>query len=536
MTGQPSDRALRWARVLAITLVVVGLVFRFTGLGSKVFWWDETHTGRAIAGSFWPEIVEDIYDGRILTRDEILVHQFPRDGRSTWTTIRMLAWEDPRQVPLYFVLARAWVKVFGASATILRTFSVVLSIISLPLAFLLVRELFGRTLEAWIAVGLIAVSPLHLVYAQEARQYMLWVDLLLLTSWLFLVALKRTTERGRPSWRWFALYTGALGLTLITHLVTVLVMAAHLLFVVASKRLRVTAAVWVTAAAQLVVALLFLPWGLSILTEAQHRAWIPWAANDVGFGQWSRMAGGAYARAFVDIDAEITGFLDRMSVVGVLVIILIGGILLVRHAPPQARLFLPLLGATCSLPLIVVDLTAGGWRTAVIRYQFPVVIATQLCVAFGIAHLLVSSGRRWRRACVAAAAILVGCGIFSCVFYNRAEVWWNKGQSREMLAAKAYVEQSPMPLVVSSTSDGHSMGAVMSFAHASSDRTRFLLVAEPEMPVIPDEYEDIFVWSVTEAMLDRFTDQGWLVQEVGISDLHRLSHVDGGLAMESPVY
>ena len=63
-------RTLRWVRVCVIALVALGFFFRFAGLGSKVFWWDETHTGRAIAGSFWPEILEDIYDGRVLTRDE----------------------------------------------------------------------------------------------------------------------------------------------------------------------------------------------------------------------------------------------------------------------------------------------------------------------------------------------------------------------------------------------------------------------------------------------------------------------------------
>ena len=200
MTGQPfaaaEDRVLQWMRVCAITLVVVGLLFRFSGLGSKVFWWDETHTGRAIAGSFWSEILEDIFDGQVHTRDEILVHQFPREGRTTVTTVKVLVWEDPEQTPLYFVLARAWVKVFGPSTTILRAFSAFLSIISFPLVFLLGRELFRRSLEGWIAVGLFAVSPLHLVYAQEARQYMLWVDLVLLASWLLLLALNRTSRTG----------------------------------------------------------------------------------------------------------------------------------------------------------------------------------------------------------------------------------------------------------------------------------------------------------------------------------------------------
>jgi uncharacterized membrane protein len=536
MTVQPSvaaeDRVLRWVRVSAIALVVVGLLFHFSGLGSKVFWWDETHTGRAIAGSFWPEIVEDIYDGRVLSRDEILIHQFPREGRTTVTTMRVLVWEDPRQVPLYFVLARAWVKILGPSTTILRAFSAALSIISLPLVFLLGRELFRRSLEGWVAVGLFAVSPLHLVYAQEARQYMLWVDLVLLASWLLLLALKRTSELGRPAWLWFFLYTGAIGLTLICHLLTVLVMAALLLFVIANERFRFTVAVWLTAAAHLAVALLFSPWALSILAEAKHRAWISWAATDVSSTQWLKMVTGSYARPFFDVDVGISDlmFFEQAPVVFALVIVLISVVLLLRWAPQRARLFLLVLGLTCSMPMIATDLFFGGWRTVVIRYQLPVVIAMQLCVAFGIADLLTSAEGKWRRLGAGVAALLVVCGVYSCVSYGRSDVWWNKAAARELLAAIGYIERSSGPLVVSSYSDGQSMGTVMSLTHASSDRSRFVLVVEPEMPVIPDEYENVFLWSVTEAMLDRFANAGWRVEEVDVPDLHRLSRLSADVA------
>lgn len=118
--------------------------------------------------------------------------------------------------------------------------------------------------------------------------------------------------------------------------------------------------------------------------------------------------------------------------------------------------------------------------------------------------------------------------------YGRTDVWWNRASARGLLAATEFIERSSAPLVVSSNSDGHSMGTVMSLAHASSDRSRFLLVVEPEMPVIPDEFEDVFLWSVSEAMLDRLTDSGWRVQEVDAPDLHRLSRPNVEIAAGSP--
>jgi uncharacterized membrane protein len=324
---------------------------------------------------------------------------------------------------------------------------------------------------------------------------------------------------------WYVLYTGAIGLALITHLLTVLVMAAHLLFVVVGERFRLTIVVWLTASAQLVVALLFLPWARSILAEAKHRAWIPWAATDVGFAEWLRKVIGSFARPFFDIDIGIANlkYIDQARGVLTLAIALVGVVLLVRFAPPRARLFLIFLGSICSMPMIAVDLYSGGWRTVIIRYQFPAVIALQLCVAFGIAHLLMSGERRWRRVGAGTAALLVACGIYSGVCYGRAEVWWNKGSARKLLAAAEYVEHMPAPLVVSSKSNGLSMSTALSLAHVLNDRSGILLVVEPEMPVIPNEYEDVFVWRVSKAMLDRLAEAGWGLEEVDVPDLYSLS-------------
>jgi hypothetical protein len=127
------------------------------------------------------------------------------------------------------------------------------------------------------------------------------------------------------------------------------------------------------------------------------------------------------------------------------------------------------------------------------------------------------------------AVFLVAFGIFSCVLYGRADAWWNKGRSRALLAATEYVERCPAPLVVSS-----GMGTSLSLAHALSDRTRFLLVEDPQVPVIPDEFEDVFLWRVSEAMLDRLGDSGWLLEEVGIQGLHRLSRPRAPIVTGSP--
>lgn len=521
------DRLLRWVRACSIVLVLLGTVIRFDGLDTKVFWHDETHTGCAIAGSRMRQILLDVFDGEVHTRDEVLVHQFPREGKTVVHTLRALAKDDPRQVPLYFVLAREWVMTLGSSTTVLRAFSAVLGILSLPLVFLLCRELFSRSLEAWIAVGLISVSPIHFSFAQEARQYILWVDLVILASWLLLVAMRRARAGDRAG-GWFILYGFAIGLALFSHLLTVLVMAAHMGFVVVARRFRPAASVWMTLAAQLVVSAAFWPWARFILAEAKHRAWISWATTDVGLAAWLPRAAGTYVKTFFDTGegglhtiSQVPAVLALLATVGCVV-------LLVRFAPPRSRLFILFLGLVCSLPMITVDLWSGGVRTLVSRYQFPVLLALELSVAFGIAHLLTNPARGKRWAGAGLAALIVGCGSYSAVIHRSAEAGWTKFLGRETLDAVRHVEQHPVPLVVSSKSNRRSLGMALSFAHTSSERTRLLLVVEPEMPPIPAAFEDVFLWNVSRKMRGRLMDAGWHLEETGVAELFRLSRSEGG--------
>ncbi|MEG3987264.1 hypothetical protein QUA13_08880 [Microcoleus sp. S28C3] len=46
----------------------------------------------------------------------------------------------------------------------------------------------------WIAVGLLAVSPLHVLYAQEARPYCLWPALILISCASLLRAMRLETK------------------------------------------------------------------------------------------------------------------------------------------------------------------------------------------------------------------------------------------------------------------------------------------------------------------------------------------------------
>ncbi|HOQ30712.1 MAG TPA: glycosyltransferase family 39 protein, partial [Armatimonadota bacterium] len=149
------DRAsLEWALIAG--LIVVAAALRFWRIGVESLWLDE-----AASWSFARLPVAEL-----LTRNA-----------------------DPGNPPLYYLALGQWLALFGDSEIALRSFSAVAGVLSVPVIYLLGRELFGRRAGA-LAALLLAFSPIHLFYSQEARQYTPAMFLGLVSAWLFMRAVK----------------------------------------------------------------------------------------------------------------------------------------------------------------------------------------------------------------------------------------------------------------------------------------------------------------------------------------------------------
>src|SRR4051794_7559582 len=95
--------------------------------------------------------------------------------------------------PAYYVVAWLWAKLFGTGEVGLRSLSAVFGTLTIPLAFVLGRELVGRR-SGLIAAALCAFNPLLIWYSQEARSY----ALMILLTGLSLLAFLRALEDGAP--------------------------------------------------------------------------------------------------------------------------------------------------------------------------------------------------------------------------------------------------------------------------------------------------------------------------------------------------
>lgn len=136
--------------------------------------------------------------------------------------------------PLFFLLLRPWLQVFGQSETALRFPSVLWGTLSVPLTWVLARRLlrFGATATAHagavgvstLAMLLTATSPYLVWYSQEGKMYALVVALALGSLLALLWALTAAAADIRLRW---LVYIALTSLGFYFHVMFVLLLPVH---------------------------------------------------------------------------------------------------------------------------------------------------------------------------------------------------------------------------------------------------------------------------------------------------------------------
>ena len=193
-------------------------------------------------------------------------------GRQPLGSLFETVLEERGGAPLHFLFA--WVVAhlgFGLGG--LRVVSAAFAIASLPLVALLGRRLAGRR-EALVATVIVAASWMFLFHGVYGRMYSLFLCTSALSYLAFLCALDRG---GRRAW---ALWVGAILLTVATHPYGALVLASQGAYVLLGRRDRFREALVPFAA----VGVLGLPFWLATLVLAGR--------FDVGVGGGGARLGG----------------------------------------------------------------------------------------------------------------------------------------------------------------------------------------------------------------------------------------------------
>lgn len=492
-----------WLRFLIIVLLLLGVFFRFVNLDRKVYWGDETYTSLRLSGYTQTEMLQQVFNGKVISIEDLQKYQRPQSETGLSGTLRSLAIEDTMHPPLYFMLLRFWVQWWGEEVAVTRSLSVIISLLVFPAVYWLSSELFGSSLVGWVAIALLAVSPFHLLYAQEAREYSLWTLTILLSSAALLRAIKRPSR-----FSWF-IYAATVALALYSYLFSVLVFIGHGIYVAVIERFKLNKAFIAYLLASLAGFFAFAPWLVILISNLQKvYSFTDWSSTEVSRQYVIKMWAVNLSRAFFDVQFGTDdpfnlqlGYTSPLTYIILFNLILVGYSIyfLWRQTPQFVWLFVFTLIGVSSLPHMLPALVSGSWRSLIPRYFTPGYLGVQLAVAYLLATKITAMPfKSWHQKLWQFVLItLISGGIVSCVLISQAETWWIKYSDYYHPQVARIINQASRPLVISDSSQSR----VMSLSYLLNPKVQFLLNPQNLTPEMLNPFSDVFVFQVKSAPL-----------------------------------
>lgn len=477
-------------KTFLVFILILGIIFRFASIEKKLYWEDEVRTSLRTSGYTSTEIVEQVYDGRLIGIDQLYKYKFPNPEKGLSDALEVLM-DHPEHPPLYYLLTRFWVQWFGNSVAVVRSLPILISLIAFPLVYWLCLELFGSFLAGWLAIAIIAISPLHVLYAQEARQYSIWTTTILLSSAALLRAIRL---KSKTSW---GIYAATLIIGLYSHLLFGLVIIAHGIYVLAMEDFRLSKSLLRYGQTALIALLAFAPW---IWVIINHSSQIKRAVTAVNkrvslshlIDVWFR----SINRVFFSAD------LGSANII-IVIIVLYSIYFICRYSPKRIWLFTVALLGVNSLAIMLPDLVLGGTGSTRLRYLTPCYLVMQLILAYLFASqiAIVKTWRQtmWRMLLI----IIISGGVLGCVVDAQKEITWNKGDDngKRLLLVAKIINQASQPLVISDSSlrpKDPSAIQTLNLSYQLEPKVHLQLVTEPNLPQIPDGFNHIFLFRPSE--------------------------------------
>jgi uncharacterized membrane protein len=508
-------------RVVLAIVIILGIAFRFISLDRKVYWHDEVYTSMRAAGYTRGEIDRELFQNKIIPASDLQKFQQIKPNSTEADTIASLKSEDPQHPPLYFLIARLWMQLFGGSITASRLLPALLSLASLPLMYKLAMELFGSKTIAWISTALLAISPFDILFAQTARQYGLLTTLIIGSSGSLLKALRIST------WKNWLIYGVSVAMGLYTHPFFGLTLIGHTVFVLIGRR-NVETNRWITqpisqgirrwsgfGMAVAIALFLYLPWIQVLLTNSQRAAnTTDWARIPQPFSYLAKLWTLSFTSLFIDLDFGFDNPWTILARVPFVLLIFGAFYILCCTTPRRAWLFIITSTLVSFLILVIPDLVLGGKRSAVSRYLISCYPGIQLAVAYLLARGLRTGKVFWS----SVGAIVLVASILSCSTSAFAQTWWSKDLSYDNATVARLVNAAQNPILVSDIGDDFTnTGDLVSLSYRLKDSVRlYLMDRPPNFDPIAKE-SDIILFRPSNAMRSTIDQKGWTLQVVSES-------------------
>jgi uncharacterized membrane protein len=362
--------------LVGFLLFAVALAVRLYGLDSQTLECEELYTLPAATGHQYVYLSKEIDSSQppiaiTTSQHRNLVKSEPGLGLRAVNAVL----KRNVHLPLYFYFMHYWINWFGTSEWALRFPSALFGALTVMMIFFLGRELFNL-FTGVVSSLLLAFSPDHIYYSQQARMYPLLVFLVVLSTYSMIVATRRSSEK----WP-YVIYALLSIAGLYTHYEYIFCLAAQ------------TAYVWLGSAAgtrnkfqwlltQLLIAAAFAPWVLISLAQKKTSSEvIAWVSGKLSANIILAEVVGKVIQ-LISVPELSLGWL---SVLVTLALLTIGAISL---AADRSRLFL--LASWISFPIagvLLMDALLGTRAISITRYWIVVAPALYLLISLGLQRI-----------------------------------------------------------------------------------------------------------------------------------------------------
>jgi uncharacterized membrane protein len=467
--------------LLVLFFFIIGVFFRFGGLGNKIYSHDEAYTSLRAAGYTGSEAIDGIWDGRIITRDDIQFFLKPSKNKDVIDTLSVIARSEPQLSPLYFLFAHYWMRMVGSSPTAMRALSALLSLLAIPGMYWLSSELFRSKRTILASVALISLSPFSILFAQDARPYSLWASLTLISNAAFLSAI-----RVNKNHVWFA-YALSIIIGIYSHQIFALVVVAHGLYLLIVKESRQEGRFTRFLVASFIALFLFVPWLFQMFLHWNNMLdRIGWSSTEFSWPQYIQRWALIFASPFIDLYFSPGNIVPYILRVPVLLIVLYALYFLVVSTPKHVWAFLLLLFGVTAMPLLLSDLIRGGILSLQGRYF----ISANMVIIPVVANLIgkklslpgTSSTFKWYLVTV----FLLVAQLSSVVNILLSDTWWTKRLTWNDPQVGHVLNRASDPLLIVYGLSPTDLGDILALSYSVDEDVKFRLYqgnTDVELPV-----------------------------------------------------
>jgi uncharacterized membrane protein len=494
----------RWSIALLILAIALGICFRFTNLENKIYWHDEAYTTIRTTGYRADFVFGEIFSNHFISPEELGKFQQLKPNSTAFNTLESLAIEDPQHPPLYFLLSRYWEKLFGFNIVSSRIPPILLSLLGLPIIYLLSLELFPSRFTALLATTFLALSPVDILLAQIARQYSL-LTLLTLLGQLFLLKAIRS-----PSLKNWLLYSLITALGLYTHLFFILNIVSQGIFILVyswfyQKRIKELVLFTLSSVVSII---LYLPW-LLVFFRNSERAFTSTSWSKVTFIDWgffTKVWMLTFTCPFTDSDFGFDNLATYSFRSLFFLITLIAFFTLYRKADRITFWFLLISSVGPFLLLAIPDIILQTSRSTVTRYLIAGFPTLYLAVAFLFSEKLFRGRNLWK----VILALWMTANLISNYYNARSDTTWAKPPSFWNGSIARNINTDAPALVISDRGDSWTnLGDLLAINYHLRRDVRYFLTANPPdveklRKVVNESEKTIFLFRPSSELLSAF--------------------------------